>query len=86
MEIRKPKKKKSIIIIEGVYSLHPNLVKYYDKKVFLDIDRTSQLIRIELRSGADMLKRFVTEWIPLEDTYFDHFDLRNNVDIYVNKT
>lgn len=86
LEIREPKKKKSIIVIEGVYSLHPNLVKYYDKKVFLDIDKTTQLIRVELRSGAKMLRRFINEWIPLEDKYFDYFNIRSNVDIYINKT
>jgi uridine kinase len=84
LEIGNTTKSKPIIIIEGVYSLHPKFVSYYDYKVFIDIDRKLQLKRILERSGAFMLKRFKEEWIPLEDRYFDFYDVRKNVDLYIN--
>ena len=74
---------KSIILIEGVYSLHPRFRNYYDYSVFLNIDRKEQLNRILRRNGDVMLDRFKNEWIPLEDRYFSEFDLKNNVDLYI---
>jgi len=84
LEDRDPIKNRSIIIVEGVYSLHPRFEKYYDYKVFLDIDRTTQLERILARSSEKLLTRFIVEWIPLEDKYFKEFDLRNSVDLYID--
>lgn len=83
LQLRAPVKKKSIVLVEGVYSLHPSLLKYYDLTVFIDIDRETQLKRIEERSGSFMLERFIKEWIPLEDKYFSYFDLRNNVNLCI---
>lgn len=82
LEIREPREKKSIIVVEGVYSLHPRFQKYYDLKVFLDLDKEKQFQRIEERSGKVMLKRFQEEWIPLEDFYFEQFRIRDISDFY----
>lgn len=81
LELRKPFTKKSVILIEGVYSLHPIFQDYYDYKVFVEIDRITQLQRILTRSGELMLNRFIKEWIPLEDKYFSKYSIRNIVDI-----
>ena len=35
-------KKKTIVVIEGVYALHPRFREYYDYTVFLDCDRELQ--------------------------------------------
>lgn len=75
LEVRPPFKRKSIILIEGVYSMHPNFQKYYDLCVFCNIDRETQLNRILKRSNAFMLNRFKTEWIPLEDKYFEEYSI-----------
>ena len=61
-------------IVEGVYSMHPALIDSYDIKIYLTVGRNVQLERIRLRSGERMLKRFVEEWIPLEDHYFQTFN------------
>lgn len=86
LEVRKPVKRKSIILIEGVYSLHPQLREYYDFTVYIDVDRETQLNRIKERSGDFLFNRFVTEWIPLEDKYFSYFDILKNVDLYIEKS
>lgn len=65
-----------VIIVEGVYSLHPSLRGAYDLCVFLDIDPDTQIERIRRRNGEAMLGRFVHEWIPLEEAYFTQLRVR----------
>ena len=50
-------------------------------KVFLDISPEEQKERILKRNGAYMLSRFVNEWIPKEETYFDTFGIRKTCDL-----
>lgn len=71
----------NIIIIEGVYSLHPKFYPFYDLKIFLDVDKEEQLKRILNRSNETMLKRFQDEFLPLEELYFETTNLRSRVDI-----
>jgi len=67
---------KQLNIVEGAYSMHPTLEKYYDASVFLAIDPERQAARILTRNGAAMQKRFLEEWIPLEHLYFDACDTK----------
>ena len=67
---------RAVEIVEGVYSLHPDLRAAYDLRVFLAIAPRAQAERIRARSGEAMLKRFVSEWIPLENVYFDRLGVR----------
>ena len=60
-------------IVEGAYSMHPTLESFYDLSVFLRIDPQQQAARILRRNGAQMQKRFLEEWIPLEQLYFGAF-------------
>lgn len=62
---------RKINIVEGAYSMHPTLETAYDLSVFLEIEPTEQAERILARNGADMQRRFLNEWIPLENRYFD---------------
>ena len=86
LEMREPRRKKPIILIEGVYSMHPRFRFVYDVKIFLDISRMDQLDRIMKRSGFDMLQRFENEWIPLEERYFNVFRIRKAADIYLESS
>jgi uridine kinase len=68
-------------LVEGVYSLHPALREAYDLKLFLSIDRQEQLRRILKRSGPAMQRRFIQEWIPLEDLYFQAMYIKDISDL-----
>ena len=68
---------KPLVIIEGSYSHHPYFDNAYDLRVFLDVTFEEQQRRILLRNGAFMLERFITEWIPKENAYFEKFDIKN---------
>ena len=72
---------KPVNIIEGSYSMHPALVDLYDLKVFLSIDAGEQSRRILARNGAAMHKRFMTEWVPMENRYFAGMGIREKSDL-----
>ena len=59
-----------ISIIEGVYSMHPDLYLEGAVYVVLTIDSELQKNRILNRNGEYILSRYEKEWIPLEKHYF----------------
>lgn len=65
----------AITIIEGSYSCHPALWKYYDVRLFLTVEPEEQLRRIVLREGAWKAEVFKQRWIPLEERYFSAFEI-----------
>lgn len=70
-----------LTFIEGSYSHHPAFAAAYDLKVFLTISSQNQKQRILKRNGSEQLKRFESEWIPLENRYFEAFDVRGQSDL-----
>jgi len=72
---------KKLNIIEGSYSMHPTLINNYDLKIFLNINEKEQISRILKRNGAFMLKRFIHEWIPMENRYFKGFNIKEQSDL-----
>lgn len=74
---------KKLNIIEGAYSMHPELRGAWDIAAFLESDPEVQKSRILRRNGEMMLKRFVNEWIPLEHVYFDRTGVREACDIII---
>ncbi|MEC9485668.1 MAG: AAA family ATPase [Candidatus Izemoplasma sp.] len=75
--------KKTVVIIEGVYAHHPKLVSYYDLKVVCYVSRETQLKRLKQRSQPHIYERFINEWIPLEDAYFEAFNIIDEADIII---
>lgn len=64
---------KRVNIIEGVYSM--KFAEAYDLTVFMEVDSCEQLRRIKLRS-PDKYERFVNEWIPAENRYFEKDNIK----------
>lgn len=71
----------NINIIEGTYSMHPNLIDYYDLKIAINIDDITQIERIIKRNGSKMAKKFKEIWIPLENKYFKQLAIFSKADI-----
>lgn len=67
-----------LVVIEGSYSCHPYFRDSYDLKIFLELDSETQKQRILERNGAYMLSRFIGEWIPKENAYFEKFNVKEN--------
>ena len=76
-------KKAPLIVVEGVYSLHPSLGEYYDLAIFLDIEPEEQLKRLKRRNTCEMVKIFQEKWIPLEENYFNSLAIRQKCQIYL---
>ncbi|MCR3906361.1 MAG: deoxynucleoside kinase [Tenericutes bacterium] len=72
-----------INIIEGAFSMHPQLINYYDLKIFIKLNYMSQLIRIKKRNGMKKLFEFIKKWIPNENKYFKDLDIINQADIAI---
>lgn len=72
---------KPLTIVEGSYAQHPTLKGDYDLTVFLSIDPKIQLERLRQRCGEEMLARFIDEWIPMEEQYFEYFSIREHSDL-----
>jgi len=70
-----------LVIVEGAYSMHPELAGYYDLSVFLRITPELQRLRILMRNGSEVADRFFSTWIPMERLYFDTFDTANRCDM-----
>ncbi len=80
-----PEKKvpSALNVIEGVYSMHPELETYYDLSVFLDISPELQKARITKRNAPELANRFFREWIPMEQRYFAFGKIKENCDIVI---
>ncbi len=76
--------KKQLNIIEGVYSMHPIFNDPYQLKVFMQVDPQIQSERILQRSGAQLHRRFLSEWIPLENKYFAAFRIAEQADLILS--
>ena len=68
-------------IVEGSYAHHPDLGDYADLRVFSTVDEVEQMRRILDRNGEKMAEMFRNRWIPMEETYFAHFGIREKADI-----
>lgn len=76
-----PVKGTPLTVVEGAYSMHPDLRGQYDLSVFLDVTPEVQLRRIEKRNSPEMVRRFLEEWIPLEGRYFQAMDVKQSCDL-----
>ena len=70
-----------LAVVEGVYSLRPELQPYYHVKCFLDVPWSTRRARLLARNGPEGLERFEKLWIPLEDAYFRAFPIRECCDV-----
>ena len=65
-------------IIEGAYSCHPYFGDIYQVRFFVELPTEEQKARILARNGEEKYKRFVNEWIPMENLYFKTYGIRES--------
>ncbi len=68
------------VLLEGVYSQHKYFQELIDYRALMIVNEKTQLARIENRS---MKERFLNEWIPLENKYFEEYCLVEKSDILI---
>jgi len=71
---------KEKVLLVGVYSYHEKVRQYIDKLAFLIIDKEEQLNRLKQRK---LYSRFINEWVPLEEKYYNSFDFIGIADILI---
>jgi len=69
-----------VVIIEGSYSLHPELISNYDLRIFMTVDMEERIRRIRERNGEAGLEMFIEKWIPMEEHYFKTFKTEDQCD------
>ena len=74
---------KKLVVVEGAYSMHPNLANYYDLSVFLDVSPELQKERVSHRNTPEVAQRFFNTWIPLEEKYFSELNIKEQCDIVI---
>ncbi len=63
-------------IVEGAYSCHPYFGDVYQARFFVEASPEVQRKRLLARNGRERYRRFVEEWIPMENRYFEAFAIR----------
>ena len=71
---------KKLNIVEGTYSMHPYFSDPYDLKLLTTVDPDTQRRRI-LERPAFLHERFFTQWIPLENDYFEKLRIADKADL-----
>ena len=79
-------KPSKLTVVEGAYSMHPELAPYYTASIFLDIDSEYQRERILKRNTPYHAERFFREWIPLELKYFSEMRIKEKCTINLSVT
>ncbi len=70
-----------LTVVEGAYSMHPDLGAYYGLSVFLAVAPALQRERIGRRNAPEEAARFFSEWIPRERAYFQAMRVRERCDL-----
>ena len=66
-------------VVEGSYSQHPALRKYYDYCLFVTASPETRRARLRAREG-ERFAVFEALWIPLEERYFAAFQIEERAD------
>lgn len=73
---------KSVIVVEGSYSCHPEIGDIYDLRLFCSVSPYEQTLRIQTTrpQRADM---FAAMWIPMENRYFEAYSTKEQADMVI---
>lgn len=72
--VRVPRRR--LNIVEGAYSCHPYFGDVYRARFFVEASSEVQKKRLLARNGKERYQRFVKEWIPMENRYFEALGIR----------
>jgi uridine kinase len=64
-------KAQGIVIVEGVYAMRKNLLRFYNFKIWVETDKQTRLTRGLARDGQEAESFWVDIWMPEEDRYVE---------------
>ncbi|MDO8619086.1 MAG: uridine kinase [Candidatus Daviesbacteria bacterium] len=86
----KPVSPENIILIEGVFSMHKELLNSYDVKIWVDssqeIGFKRGLNRDKNQYGIDTSEKWVKHWMPREKEYVNSQNPHQKADFVINGT
>lgn len=74
-----------LTLVEGSYSHHPDLAQAYQAKIFLTCTLEEQTLRLKRREGENY-PMYETCWGPLEERYFQVYDIEKKADLVLDTT
>lgn len=74
-----------LTLVEGSYSQHPELAQFYDLKLFLNCENSTQETRLRAREGQ-RFAMFASRWIPLEETYITQYSIAERANMCLDTT
>ncbi len=77
--------KKKVFILEGAYSHHPSIRKYFDYFVFFKCEDEKQNQRLMAREG-DHFEAFKNVWIKRERDYFAGYNIIDDASLIIDTT
>lgn len=66
----------TLLVVEGAYSLRPDLRDWYQLRVWLETSWPTRRQRLLDRGGQACLEQFKARWIPLEERYFQAYSVK----------
>lgn len=66
-----------LAVVEGSYSLRPDLRDAYHLRLWVEAPWPVREERLKQRGGPGCVARFLQQWIPMEDRYFQAFQVRD---------
>ena len=73
-----------LTVVEGCYCLRPDLRDAFQLRVWVQAPWEVRRQRLLERGGSECLARFEQQWIPLENKYFEHFNIIDNCHIHLS--
>lgn len=73
-----------LVVIEGVYSMRPDLRARYQLGVWVEAEWETRKKRLLERGGPEGLSRYEQRWIPMENQYFQACGVKDSCQITVS--
>lgn len=78
----------SVLIVEGVLLYRDPIDKYFDVRIFLDVTFDEVLRRAQIRDqhifGDNLLNKYKSKYIPVQELYIDRVKPRKICDIHID--
>ena len=72
----------NLVIVEGSYSMHPQLTKYYDFSIFVEVDESLRIKRLQMRE-QERFEMFMKVWQQKELAYHQAYQIRSQCDVII---
>lgn len=84
--------KDAILIMEGIFLFRPEIIDYWDIKIFLDVDFSEVIKRVTQRekdqeslgSKEEIMDQYEKRYIPGQNLYFKEANPKEKADIVIN--